>query len=101
MKALRVAGIPALLILCAGMAIGQDAAHDVDKAATTTGHAVKHTGKKVGHATKSGAKATAHGTKTAAKDTVKGVKKVTGTSGTKVNDGSSTSTPTPATPPPQ
>ena len=89
MKALRIAGIPAMLILCVGMALGQDATHDTDKAATTTGHAVKHTGKKVGHVTKSGAKDTAHGTKSAAKGTVKGVRKVTGTSGKKVNDGTS------------
>jgi hypothetical protein len=34
MKTLRIAGIPVLLILCAGMAIGQDAAQDVDQAAT-------------------------------------------------------------------
>jgi len=52
MKALRIAGIPAMLILCVGMALGQDATHDTDKAATTTGHAVKQTGKKVGHVTK-------------------------------------------------
>jgi hypothetical protein len=38
MNALRIGGIPALLVLCAGMAVGQDAAHDVDKAATKTGH---------------------------------------------------------------
>ena len=36
MKALRVAGIPTLLVLCVGMAVGQDAVHGVDKAATKT-----------------------------------------------------------------
>ena len=52
MKIPTIAVIPALLVLCVGMAIGQDAAHDVDKAATKTGHAVKHATKKVGNATK-------------------------------------------------
>ena len=56
MKSLRVAGIPALLVLCVGMAICQDAAHDLDKSAAKTGQVVKHAGKKVGHATKSGVK---------------------------------------------
>jgi hypothetical protein len=42
MKVLTIAGVPILLVLCVGMAIGQDAAHDLDKAATKTGHAVKH-----------------------------------------------------------
>jgi hypothetical protein len=42
MKALRIAGIPPLLVLCVEIAAGQDAAHDVDKAATKTGH-VDHT----------------------------------------------------------
>ncbi|HSY01812.1 MAG TPA: hypothetical protein VK819_06640 [Acidobacteriaceae bacterium] len=93
MKALRIAGIPVVLILCAGMALGQDATKDAGKAATTTGQAVKHTGKTVGHATKSGAKDAAHGTKTAGKDTVKGIKKVTGKSGKKVDDGTSNSAP--------
>jgi hypothetical protein len=40
MKSLRVAGVPALLVLCVGMVVGQDAAHDADKAATETGHVV-------------------------------------------------------------
>jgi hypothetical protein len=75
MKALRVAGIPAMLILCVGMAVGQDASHDVDKAATKTGNVVKHAGKKVGHASKTGVKDTGHGTKVVAKDSAKGVKK--------------------------
>ena len=48
MKSLRVAGVPALLVLCVGMGLGQDAAHDVDKGATKTGHIVKQAGKKVG-----------------------------------------------------
>src|ERR1700730_16189205 len=39
-------GIPTLLVLCVGIAIGQDAAHDVDKAATKTGHVVKHAARK-------------------------------------------------------
>jgi hypothetical protein len=75
MKALRVAGIPAMLILCVGMAVGQDASHDVDKAATKTGSVVKHAGKKVGHASKTGVKDAGHGTKVVAKDSAKGVKK--------------------------
>jgi hypothetical protein len=45
MNVLRLAGIPAMLVLCVGMALGQDAAHDVDKGATKTGHIVKHAGK--------------------------------------------------------
>jgi hypothetical protein len=75
MKALRIAGTPALLALCVGMALGQDAAHDVDKAATKTGHVVKHAGTKVGHVTSSGVKDAGHGTKVVAKDSAKGVKK--------------------------
>ena len=71
MKALKLAGIPALLVLCAGMAVGQDAAHDVDKAATKTGQAVKHGVKKVAKGTKTGVKDVGHGTKVAAKDTGK------------------------------
>jgi hypothetical protein len=74
MKALRVAGIPTLLVLCVGLAIGQDAAHDTDKAATKTSHVVKHATTKVGKATKKGAKDVCHGTKIAAEDTGKGVK---------------------------
>jgi cell division protein FtsL len=75
MKALRISGITAMVVLCVGMAIGQDASHDVDKTATKTGHFVKHAGKKVGHATKTGVKDTGHGTKVVAKDSAKGVKK--------------------------
>jgi hypothetical protein len=75
MKVLRIAGIPAMLVLCVGMAVGQDASHDVDKAASKTGHFVKHAGKKVGHASKTGVKDTGHGTKVVAKDSAKGVKK--------------------------
>jgi hypothetical protein len=37
MKVLIIAGIPALLVLSVGMAVGQDVARDVDKAATKTG----------------------------------------------------------------
>jgi hypothetical protein len=76
MKALRIAGIPVMVVLCVGMALGQDASHDVDKtAATKTGHFVKRAGKKVGHASKTGVKDTGHGTKVVAKDSAKGVKK--------------------------
>jgi hypothetical protein len=89
MKVIRTAMTAALLFLCVGISLGQEVPKDVDKGATTTGHAVKHTGKKVGHATKSGVKGAAHGTKAAGKDTVKGVKKVTGKSGKKVDDGTS------------
>jgi hypothetical protein len=71
---LRLGGIPALLVLYAGIAVGQDAFHDVDKAITKTGHAVKHATKKVGKATKMGAKGVGHGTKIAAKDAGKAVK---------------------------
>ena len=60
---LRVEGVSELLVLCAGMALGQDAAHDVDKSATKTGQFVKYAGRKVGHATKSGVKDAGHGTK--------------------------------------
>ena len=56
MKALKFAGISALLALCVGMAGGQDAANGVDKAATKTGHVVKHAAKKVGKGTKTGVK---------------------------------------------
>jgi hypothetical protein len=72
MKALRIAGIPAMLVLCVGMAVGQDASHDIDKAGTKTGHFVKHAGKKVGHASKTGVKDAGHGTKVVAKDSAKG-----------------------------
>jgi hypothetical protein len=73
MKSLRVAGIPALMVLCVAMALGQDAARDVDKGATKTGDIVKQAGNKVGHAAKSGVKGAVHGTKTVAKDSAKGV----------------------------
>lgn len=46
MKALRVEGISAMVVLYVGMALGQDVAHDVDKGATKTGHVVKNSGKK-------------------------------------------------------
>jgi hypothetical protein len=75
MKALRIAGIPAMVVLCVGMTVGQDASHDVDKTATKTGHVIKDAGKKVGHATKTGVKDTGHGTKVVAQDSAKGVKK--------------------------
>jgi hypothetical protein len=74
MKTLRIAGIAALAVLCVGMAVGQDAAHDVDKGATKTGHVVKRAGMKVGHATKSGVKDVGRGTKVVAKDSVNGTK---------------------------
>lgn len=74
MKAQKIGGIPALLILCVGIAVGQDAAHDVNKAVTKTGHVVKHATKKVGKATKTGVEDVGHGTKVAAKDTGKGAK---------------------------
>ena len=38
MKLLRIGGILALLVLCVGIAVGQDAAHDLDEAATKAGH---------------------------------------------------------------
>src|SRR5277367_1377790 len=63
MKLLKLAGIPTLLVLCVGMAVGQDAANGVDKAATKTGHVVKHATKKVGKATKTGAEDVGHGTR--------------------------------------
>ena len=62
-------GIPTLLVLCVGIAIGQDAVQDVDKAATMTGHVVKHAAKKVGKGTKTGIKDVGHGAEVAAKDT--------------------------------
>jgi hypothetical protein len=75
MKALKIAGIPAMVVLCVAMAVGQNASQDVDKTATKTGNVVKHAGKKVGHATKTGVKDTGHGTKVVAKDSANGVKK--------------------------
>jgi hypothetical protein len=81
MKVIRTLLTTPVVVLSVGISLGQDIPKDVDKGATTTGHAVKHTGKKVGHATKSGVKGAAHGTKATGKDTVKGVKKVTGKSG--------------------
>ena len=75
MKALRVAGIPAVMVLCAGIAVGQDASHNADKAVVKTGHVVKHAGRKVGHATKAGVKSAGNGSKVVAKDSAKGVKK--------------------------
>ena len=89
MKTLRVAGIPPLLVLCVGMALGQDAAHDVDKGVTKTGNVVKHVGKKVGHTTKSGVKDAGHGTKVVAKDSAKGVKKATKKTGEGIKDAAS------------
>jgi hypothetical protein len=86
MKSLRVAGIQVLMVLCAGIALCQNAAHDVDKSATKTGQAVKHVGKKVGHATTSGVKSAGHGTKVAAKDTAKDVKKGSEKTGEGVKD---------------
>jgi hypothetical protein len=86
MKSLKIAGIPALLVLCVGMAVGQDAANGVDKVATKTGHVVKHAAKKVGKGTKTGAKDVGHGTKVAAKDTGKSVKTGTEKTGEGIKD---------------
>jgi hypothetical protein len=86
MKALRIGEIPALLVLCVGIAFGQDAAQEADKAATKTGHVVKHATKKVGKATKRGAKDVVHGTKVAAKDTGTGVKTGTEKTGEGIKD---------------
>jgi hypothetical protein len=86
MKSLKLAGIPTLLVLCVGMAVGQDAANGMDKAATKTGHVVKHATKKVGKATKTGAEDVGHGTKVAAKDTGKGVMTGTEKTGDDVKD---------------
>jgi hypothetical protein len=86
MKALKIVGIPALLALCVGMAVGQDAASGMDKAATKTGHVVKHAAKKVGNGTKTGVKDVGHGTKVAAKDTGKGVKTGTEKTGEGIKD---------------
>lgn len=74
MNSLRVKGIPALLVLCVGMAFGQDTSHDVNKTATKTAHVVKHTDRKTGHATRSGITSIGHGTKVVAKGSVDGVK---------------------------
>ena len=81
MKALKIGGIPALLVLCVGIAVGQDAANGVDKAATKTSHVVKCATTKVGKATKKGVQDVGHGTKVAAKDTGNGVKTGTEKSG--------------------
>jgi hypothetical protein len=89
MKSLRVAAIPALLVLSVGMSLGQDASHDVDKGAAKTGDLVKHAGKKVGHATKSGVKNAGHGTKVVAKDSAKGVKKASEKTGEGIKDAAS------------
>ena len=86
MKALKVAGIPTLLVLCVGMAVGQDAANDVDKAATKTGHVVKHATTNVPKATKRGAKDVGHGAKIAAENTEKGVRTGTEKTGDGVKD---------------
>ena len=57
-----------MLVLCVGMAVGQDAANGVDKAATKTGHVAKHAAKKAGKATKTGIEDVGHGTRIATKD---------------------------------
>jgi hypothetical protein len=93
MKSLRVAGVPALLILCVGIALGQDAAHDVDKSAAKAGQVVKHVGKKAGHATKSGVKSAGQGTKALAKDTANGVKKASEKTGEWIKDATVTQAP--------
>jgi hypothetical protein len=74
MKQLKIAVISALLILSAGMAVGQDAAHDVDKVATKTRHTVHHAAKQMAKSSKAGVKTVEHGTKTAARETAKDVK---------------------------
>jgi hypothetical protein len=56
MKMLTIAGIPTLLVLCVGIAVGQDAAQDANKAANKTGHVVKHATTKVDKVTKRGPK---------------------------------------------
>jgi hypothetical protein len=38
MKVLQIGRIPALMVLCVGIAFSQNSTHDVDKAATRTGH---------------------------------------------------------------
>jgi hypothetical protein len=86
MKSRRIAEIPAMAILCVGIALGQDVARDMDKGADKTGHLVKHAGQKVAHTTKSGVKSAGHGTKIVAKDTAKGVKKAAGKTGGGIKD---------------
>jgi hypothetical protein len=86
MKALRVEGISAMAVLCVAMALGQDVAHDVDKAATRTEHVVKHDARKVGHATKSGVKHADHGTKVVARDSAKKVEKASKRTGEGIKD---------------
>lgn len=86
MNALKIGGIPALLVLCVGIALGQDVAQDVNKAATKTGHVMKHTTKKAGKATKRAAKDVGHGTKVAAQDTGKGIKTGTEKTGEGIKD---------------
>jgi len=86
MKLLRVAAVPALLVVCVGMALCQDVARDVDMSAAKTGQVVKHAGKKVGRATMSGVKGTGHGTKVVAKDTAKGIKKASKKTGEGIKD---------------
>lgn len=75
MKAFRNAGISAMVVFCAGTAIGQDVAHDADKSVTKTGHVVKQVGQEVGRTTKYGLKDAGRGTKGVAKGSVKGVEK--------------------------
>lgn len=86
MKALRIAGIPAMVVLCVGLALGQDVVHDLDKGAAKTGHVVKQVGKRVAHATSSGTSHAGHGTKVVAKDSVKGVKKASQKTGEGIKD---------------
>ena len=85
----KSSGIPALLVLCVGMVLGQDTAHDVDKGATKTGHFVKHAGKRIGHVTTSGVEDAGHGTKVVAKDSAKGVKKTSKKTGEGIKDAAS------------
>ena len=68
MTLLKLAGTPTLLVLCVGIAVGQDAANGVDKAATKTG------AEDVGHGTKVAAKDTGKGVKTGTEKTGEGIK---------------------------
>jgi hypothetical protein len=51
-----------LLVLYVRIAVGQDAAPDVDKSATKVGHVVKRLTTKAGNATKKGVQDVGHGT---------------------------------------
>lgn len=76
MKKSIVMGWPLVAVLCVGTCLAQDAAHDVQKATSTTGGAVEHVGKKIGKETRHGVKAVGHGTSKGAQDTAHGAKTV-------------------------